>query len=255
MVQVNISGQNPSQSSSSGSGGGNPRESAAFADMRAKFSDQLDALSKRSNDPLSPSAFSAVSRSVDRLEATIRRFESRVGGSLGFSDRLSAVRQGMGSPDNAYKVSQLLRMSNIAQGAGIRGGLSGNFQQGRISEELRQIEGTLLRQLRAETDPTSKANLQRQVDAIYVAKSCIAANGSPGVVGSMAQAAGAFAGGGLAGKLGIAGAAVGATAAAAYEIAEAPYNARTGYANFLNKGREYRDFRIGYCPSGARWRL
>jgi hypothetical protein len=236
LAQINVTGVPPQ-------GGGSNKYQEAYA----RYSDQLSQLEKRSQDPLTPSKYATFDRAIDRFEATIRRFEAKFGGtSAGFESRISGLRQGMGTPESAFKVSQILRMGNIAQGAGIKGGL-GNFQVGKTDAELKRIEATLEKQLRLESNPSALAALQRQKDAIYIAKSRIAANGPPGAVGGILQGVGGLAGGSIgamAGRIGVAGAVAGLAADAAVKVVEAPFDVRQKYAALLARGRMYRDYRI-----------
>ena len=247
MPQINLSGQAPQ--------GGQPQQgyySNAFEQAKARHADALSNLEKRSQDPQTPAMFSSFDRAVDRFEATVKRMEQKFGGAdAGFSSRIQNLRTGMGTPESSFKVAQILRQGNMAQGAGIRGGLSGQYQVGKISEELRRMEATLEKQLKLESNPSALAALQRQKDAIYVAKSRIAANGSPGTVGSIAQGLGGLAGSAWAGRLGVYGAAAGAVAGAAYEVARAPYDANMKLASVYGAGQQYRDFEISQRRLGA----
>ena len=252
-AQINISGSNPTGGPQGPGGRRTPGYSSnAWNAMRAKYGDQLDQLDKRSQDPQTPAMFSSFDRAVDRFEATIKRFEQKFGGAdAGFSSRIQNLRTNMGTPESSFKVAQILRQGNIAQGAGIRGGLSGQYQVGKIGAELQRIEATLEKQLKLETNPVLSQHCKRQKDAIYVRKSRIAANGSPGAVGSIAQGLGGLAGSAWAGRLGVYGAAAGAVAGAAYEVARAPYDANMKLAQVYGAGQQYRDFEISQRRLGA----
>jgi hypothetical protein len=245
---INISGQPPQGPQ----GGPQGYHSSSWDSMRSKYGDALTNLESRSKDPQTPSMQSSFGRAVDRFEQAARRLEQRFGGAdAGFASRVQNLRTGMGTPEGAFKVSQILRQGNIAQGSAIRGGLTGQYQTGKISEELRRIEATLEKQLKLESNPSALAALQRQKDAVYIAKSRISASGPPGALGGVLRGAGALAGAEWASRLGVYGAAAGAVAGTAYEIAKAPYTANQKLAGMYAVGQQYRDFEVSQRRLGA----
>jgi hypothetical protein len=166
---LNINGQGPQ--------GGQPPNnnyySNAFQQAQQRHADALANMEKRSaTDPLTPSKYSSFDRSIDRLEATIRRFESKFNQSAGLDARIAGLRQGMGSADAAYRVGDSLRLGNRGQ----RYAEERSYGSlGTVQAELRRIESLLQKQERFATSPSAQASLERQKQALYVAKSRIQA--------------------------------------------------------------------------------
>jgi hypothetical protein len=97
-------------------------ESRLRDEQRLQF--RFRQLESRSGQPLSPSSWNTVQRSISSLQFAAR-------GTGAIPDRaFNNLRRSTGTEDAAFKVSQILRQGNIAQGAGIRDGLSGQYQVG-----------------------------------------------------------------------------------------------------------------------------
>jgi hypothetical protein len=210
------------------------RSNDARVRQESNLQQRFRTLEARARQPLTPSSWNTVQRSISNLQ-----FAARGTGAIprgAFDD----LRQSTGTEQSAFKVAQILRQGNIGQGSAIRGGLSGQYTAGKISAELERIEKTLEKQLKLESNPSALAALQRQKDAVYVAKSRLAASGSPGALGGIMRGAGALAGAEWASRLGVYGAAAGAVAGTAYEIAKAPYTANQKLASAYGAGQQYR---------------
>ena len=236
MPTINISGQ-PSQGPQGSQGGqGRPQGfySSAFEQARSRYSDAIDMLNKRSADPLSPSAFAAVDRSIDRLEQTIRRFESWFSQSAGLDGRISSLRQGMGSREAAYSVSNSLRLGNRGQ----RFAEERSYGSlGTVQAELRRIELILDRQAKFASSPAAQASLDRQKQALYVAKSRIQAglSGNSALSNKVGQSYGVVA-------AGLNNPVVSTALDVGLATVGAPFAANKLYAGYLAQQAPYLDF-------------
>lgn len=230
MPTINVNGVNPNAQ-------GQPPQgyySNAFESAKQRHADALSNLEKRGDDPLTPSKFASFDRSIDRLEATIRRFESKFNQSAGLDSRIGALRQGMGSPDAAYRVGNTLRLGNRGQ----------RFAEDRsysnlagVQHELRRIESLIDRQAKFASSPAAQASLQRQKDSLYIARQRIAS----GLSGNHPLVNKVGAGVGFLGNL-MSNPILGTALSIAGTVIGAPVVGNKLYAGLLAQQKPYNDF-------------
>ena len=121
---------------------------------------------------LSPTALRNMYHRADIFHERLGAFQRRWGQSAYYGGNINDLTKGLGTPQGAYRVQDVLRMGSTGQ----RAAFEGNYTElVRIERELKRIEHVNDKQFRFATSPAAQANLERQKNALLDARSRIQA--------------------------------------------------------------------------------